>query len=354
MSTLRAWETRYHFLEPQRSPAGHRLYLESDVARVEAVLRLVSEGLTLAAAIARVSSFGTGALPVGEGETILFAQILQAAGQGVWVSREGRTRYANRRMAELMGCSVDELVATPVLDFHEPDDLKADKQRGQLVRAGNRLQFNQELRRMDGSKFLAEIDTTPLFNQAGQYEGAVALISDVTARTEAETQARFRALLLDSIAQAVAAADPEGRLVYVNAAAEQLFGWRSSDVIGKDARKLIAAPEASEEADVIHYRLLAGKPYSGKLRLTRLNRTEFMAHLSSSPAFDERGTLIGLIAVITDQTERDQLNLERRTLALQTETLALLGARSVTSKRNCGGSSEQDPCRSGGSDPAAA
>jgi DNA-binding transcriptional MerR regulator len=86
VSTLRAWENRFRFLQPERSPAGQRLYLESDVDRVDAVLRLVSGGLTLPAAIARVSSVGVGAQPVGEGEALLYDQILQVAGEGIWVS----------------------------------------------------------------------------------------------------------------------------------------------------------------------------------------------------------------------------------------------------------------------------
>src|ERR1700731_2562681 len=55
VSTLRAWESRFKFLQPQRSPSGQRLYVETDVERVDAVLRLVAEGLTLPAAIGRVS-----------------------------------------------------------------------------------------------------------------------------------------------------------------------------------------------------------------------------------------------------------------------------------------------------------
>src|SRR5580704_15711857 len=123
VSTLRAWENRFQFLQPRRSPSGHREYLESDIQRVEAVIRLVSEGLTLPAAIARVSSVGAGALPDGEGEALLYGQILEAVDQGVWVSREGRTRYASRRMAELMRCSVETMLAFPVLDFLSPDDV---------------------------------------------------------------------------------------------------------------------------------------------------------------------------------------------------------------------------------------
>jgi len=121
VSTLRVWERRFGILEPVRSASGQRLYTESDVERVAAVCRLVDEGLTLSAAVARVANAGTGALPSGEGEAFLLHQVVQAADQGIWVSHDGRTRYANRRMAELMGCSIDELVARPVLDFVDPE-----------------------------------------------------------------------------------------------------------------------------------------------------------------------------------------------------------------------------------------
>ncbi|MEY2455958.1 MAG: hypothetical protein QOK06_1052, partial [Acidimicrobiaceae bacterium] len=243
VSTLRAWENRFNFLEPQRSPAGHRLYVEADVERVDAVLRLVAEGLTLAAAIARVANVGTGALPDGEGEALLFAQILQAADQGVWVSRDGRTRYANRRMAEIVGYTVEELLTIPVLNFFKPEELPVVRERAARVRAGHRVQFTQELRRADGSSFLAEVNTTPLLNQAGRYEGAVSLVNDITARNATETQAHLRATLLDSIGEAVTASTPDGTVVYVNAAAERLFGWRAADVIGRESRNVFPAPK---------------------------------------------------------------------------------------------------------------
>src|SRR4051812_2627234 len=121
VSTLRAWEARYHFLEPARSSTGQRLYTEADVERVDAVLRVVGEGLTLAAAITRVASAGPGAAREGEAENLLYGQVLEAADQGIWVTKNGRTRYANRRMAAMMGYTVDELVNMPVLSFFNED-----------------------------------------------------------------------------------------------------------------------------------------------------------------------------------------------------------------------------------------
>ena len=75
-STLRAWERRFGLLEPKRTAGRQRLYDDDDVARVAAVRRLVEEGLTLPAAVARVRSAGAAAVPTGEGESLLFGQIL--------------------------------------------------------------------------------------------------------------------------------------------------------------------------------------------------------------------------------------------------------------------------------------
>jgi PAS domain S-box-containing protein len=329
VSTLRAWERRFRFLEPQRSPAGHRLYTEIDVERVAAVLRLVEEGFTLAAAIARVASAGTAALPDGEGEALLYAQILQAADEGIWVAKDGRTRYANRRMAELMGYTVEELVARPVVEFLNPEMLAVRKDRLELMRAGKRLHITQEVTRADGSTFLAEIKTTSLRDPAGRFEGVVALVNDITARNEAETQAHLRATLLDSIGEAVTASTPDGTVVYVNTAAERLFGLRAADVIGRASRDVFPGSEEAEHRERVLPLLQQRKRQSGRYKMVRRDGSPFVARFTAAPAVDEHGALVGFVGVIRDETEHDQLHRALLTRERQAETLALLGVQAL-------------------------
>jgi PAS domain S-box-containing protein len=303
VSTLRAWERRFNFPQPQRTAAGHRLYDEADVELIDAVVRLIAEGLTLPAAIGRVATIGPAALPSGEGEALLYGQILEASDQGVWVARDGRTRYANRRMAEIMGYSVEELLAIPVLEFFEPDALPIIRERTALVRTGQRLHFTETLRRAGGSTFLAEIQTTPLLNQAGRYEGAVAIVTDVTARHAEETQSRLRASVLDSIGDAVAATSPDGTILYVNAAAEALFGWRAADVIGRNGAGVLYRPDDAKRRERIRKSLREGRPYTGRLTMSRHDGSQFAAQVTAAPVLDKDGTVVGLVAVMRDQTQ---------------------------------------------------
>jgi methanogenic corrinoid protein MtbC1 len=84
---LRAWESRYGLLQPTRSPGGFRLYSEADVARVQRMQTLVSQGLSAAEA-ARVAitedlAAGAGRLSAADARRELAADPhLPAAGPG--------------------------------------------------------------------------------------------------------------------------------------------------------------------------------------------------------------------------------------------------------------------------------
>ena len=329
VSTLRAWERRFHFPVPERTPSGQRAYDESDIDRVDAVVRLVAEGLTLPAAINRVASGGPAAPPGGEAGSLFLGQILDAAEQGVWVSKDGRTLYANRRMADMMGYAVDELIAIPVLEFFPPDELQAVRERTAEVRAGTPLHFTTKLRRADGSLLLAEITTTPLLSPAGRYGGAVAVVSDVTRRKADEIHARVRASLLDSVGEAVISTNPDGTIAYLNSEAERLFGYRSAEVAGRSAITQLAAPQSAEDAERILMDLLEGKRYVGRQKATRRDGTTFAAHVTAWSVRDDDNEIVGLVAIVRDQTERTQLERDAHKRKLQAETLALLGAQAL-------------------------
>jgi len=48
--TLRAWERRYGLIKPQRTPKGHRLYTEADIARIQSILGLLERGIPISQA----------------------------------------------------------------------------------------------------------------------------------------------------------------------------------------------------------------------------------------------------------------------------------------------------------------
>jgi MerR family transcriptional regulator, light-induced transcriptional regulator len=81
VATLRVWEGRHGFPEPERLPSGHRRYREDDCEAVRAVVALRAAGFSLEAAVARVK---LGAAPPAPS----FLAGLRAArpGLGTWLA----------------------------------------------------------------------------------------------------------------------------------------------------------------------------------------------------------------------------------------------------------------------------
>jgi PAS domain S-box-containing protein len=62
-ATLRTWERRYGFMRPRRSPSGYRLYGEQEIARIEQVKYLLSQGVRTGPAMAAVIGAAGGTMP---------------------------------------------------------------------------------------------------------------------------------------------------------------------------------------------------------------------------------------------------------------------------------------------------
>jgi PAS domain S-box-containing protein len=68
-ATLRTWEHRYRFMRPRRSATGIRLYGEDEIARIEQVKYLVSQGVRVGAAMKAVIEQAEAARDDGDQDT---------------------------------------------------------------------------------------------------------------------------------------------------------------------------------------------------------------------------------------------------------------------------------------------
>ncbi|MBV8296201.1 MAG: PAS domain S-box protein, partial [Acidimicrobiia bacterium] len=301
--TLRAWERRFGLLSPVRSGGGQRRYQEADVERVLVVRRLIGEGLTLAAAVDRVHGAGGSALP-SEAESLLLAQIVQNLDQGILVARDARLRYANSRAAEMLRCSLDDLLARSLLDFIPEAERHGARERLSQLRLGAVPEpFDQRLRRADGTTLIVEAHVRPLFDRAGRYEGSVAIMTDVTARRAAEKEHRFRAALLDAVGEALMAATEDGTITYMNQAAAALSGWSPEEVVGRHISAFPSAQGAGEQLEEVRERARAGQRFSGEVPMLRKDGSVFPASFTSTPVRSLDGEIVGRIGVIRDLTE---------------------------------------------------
>lgn len=120
-----------------------------------------------------------------------YRRIIETANEGIWLlDDQGKTAFANPRMAEMLGCTWDELLSGTVWDYADPAfhaELEVQRERR---RQGISGQVEILFRRPDKSELWGLVSIGPIFDEQGNYLGALAMISDLTERKKVELTLR--------------------------------------------------------------------------------------------------------------------------------------------------------------------
>lgn len=94
--------------------------------------------------------------------------------------------FVNPQMAKMLGYQPDEMLGRSVLDFLFAEDIEQKRRIFERRRAGVCEQYDDRFRHKNGSEVLVWIGAAPVFNDTGEFVGALAMISDITERKRAE------------------------------------------------------------------------------------------------------------------------------------------------------------------------
>lgn len=120
-----------------------------------------------------------------------FRRIVETAEEGIWVSDgENKTTFANKKMADMLGYTQEEMMGVSLFDFMEEEERALAAHNVERRRAGISEQHEFKFRRKDGSPLWAFLVTGPVLNEAGQYAGSLTMVTDMTQRRQLEEQLR--------------------------------------------------------------------------------------------------------------------------------------------------------------------
>jgi len=148
---------------------------------------------------------------------------------GFWsMDAQGITTYVNPRMAEILGYFVEEMVGRHIFSFMDQKGKALAVEYIRRRRAGIRELHEFTFRRQDGSPIVTQMATSPLRDASGQYQGAMAIVTDITEkkRLEAavlEQKKRFEKILSE-FPYGIGIVDKEHRIEYVNTCLKETFG----------------------------------------------------------------------------------------------------------------------------------
>ncbi len=93
---------------------------------------------------------------------------------GLWIiNTEAKTAYASDHMAEILGTTPSEMKGRASFDYVFPEDVAAAQRLFNFKKAGDSAPFHFRLRRKDGTAIWVDVQGTPLYNAAGEFNGIV-------------------------------------------------------------------------------------------------------------------------------------------------------------------------------------
>ncbi len=254
--------------------------------------------------------------------------LIEMAQEGVWLlDAAGNTIYVNQRMAEMLGYTRAEMLGRPFYDFMDARARAEAQALFERRRQGVREQHEFRFQRKDGSDLWTIVSATPLCDARGQFVGALGMITDITARRQAEEALRASQRQLHQIIEhlpaAVFAVDRAGKPQYENRLARELLGRRIED-LDPDARvgelpryyqAYLAGTDQLYPKDRSPLaQALAGKSTTvDDMEIRRPDRT-IPLEVAAVPITDAAGNVILAIAVFHDISERRQAEAERQRL----------------------------------------
>ncbi|MBX3082067.1 MAG: PAS domain S-box protein [Anaerolineae bacterium] len=213
----------------------------------------------------------------------------------------------NRAAERIYGWTAEEVIGKPVtsiLPTQFESDEERDRTRQEFLERGNWSgDFTQH--RKDGSEIYVRGSTTLFKDDHGIPFGIISVNYDITERKQYERQLRYHASLQENVTDAIISKDADSHIQTWNQGAENTYGWRADEVIGKTTAEVLRTHTVNgltqEALDTI---VREKGRWRGEVIQTRKDGTNVFTMLSLSLLKDEHNRPIGMVGVNVDITER--------------------------------------------------
>jgi PAS domain S-box-containing protein len=252
-----------------------------------------------------------------------FRELLEALQEGIWViDQDAYTTFVNPRMAEML-----EMQGKHLFAFMDERGVEISKRNLERREQGITEQHDFEFLRKDGSRMYALLETSPIYDDDGNYIGGIAGIQDITERLKAEealrtSEEKYRDLV-EKVSDVIYTLDAEGAITYVSPAIEPFIGYGPSEVVGRPFGDFIAPEDVQPQNDNFQ-KLASGESLDPNEYRVVTKSGEVRWMRTSSQPIVESDRVIGVRGVLTDITDRKiaQKQLEESAAGAERERLA--------------------------------
>ena len=221
----------------------------------------------------------------------------------------------NAAAEKLFGFSYDEVKGQRPAFLSPPQtNINTDAIKQALSAANSNSKVISKNRTKDGRTLLCEWYNSPITDSAGKMIAAMSIVRDITAEHEAQQILLHRDAkqreILDTMLDAVFTLDEDSKVLSFNNAAEQLFGYTASEIIGRPCWIVLPEQHLQQYRHFLNRYLetqdLKWLGVSGDIEGLRKDGSTFPMRMAIAPLGEKEGDKQHFIASLQDLSRLKQ------------------------------------------------
>lgn len=229
---------------------------------------------------------------------------------------DGRIVSWNRGAERIYGYKAKEVLGRPATMFVPAERAGEIGSLLERVGRGEAVDHFETVRvRKDGSRMFVSLSLSPIRNASGTVSGVSIIARDITDRKRAEESLReseeqYRSLV-EEARDVIFRVSPNGRILSLNRVFESVTGWTCAEWVGKMFHEMLHPDDVPRAMNMFESLLQGTRPSLFELRVRTKSGDYRVSELQVTPEKWE-GTVVSVLGIGRDVTERKQLAVERR------------------------------------------
>ncbi len=232
-----------------------------------------------------------------------YRNIVETANEGIWmIDYNSNTIYVNDKITNMLGFTKDELMGNSFYDYIDEEQFEKEHPFNTgIQKSDDQMEFM--FRKKDGSFLWTLLNISPVFDSEHNYSGALAMITDMSKKKEAEkalkiSEEKYRKIV-ETSAEGIFIIDKNHKIEYLNKRLADMLEYTPEEMIGINPMDLIAPEDRSFIPKKIEERK-QGVVDQYEINYLTKSGKKISVLVNASPMFNDQSAYIGSLGMVSN------------------------------------------------------
>ncbi|VAW67163.1 diguanylate cyclase/phosphodiesterase (GGDEF & EAL domains) with PAS/PAC sensor(s) [hydrothermal vent metagenome] len=246
----------------------------------------------------------------------VYKRIVENLNEGLWViDRQGFIRFVNQVLADMLGFSIDEMLGKLVFEYVNKENKSILHAQISERKKGLSSIYEMEVQHKNESAVLIQLESAPLFDSQGRFDGVVEGVRDMTEAHSQQLKLKMLSSAVEQSGSMVIITDQETHIEYVNPKLCSITRYTKSELIGKSASIFRVDDIDMEMVSDMWANINSGYEWQGEVQLRKKDGESIWVLMSISSVTDEKNKISHFVVVCEDVSQLKEARLRMEELA---------------------------------------